>query len=365
MVQAQSHLPCRSVTKWALLLLAGGLAGCASAPSVINPVSWWHSFEGGPIAQKRAPPPGAGQPYPNLANVPMPPAFLPPSERTRISAALLADRTQSQQQALLEPLAKVATTDTNSSLLTPPPAAPPPAPPGAASASMPAVTSMPAASPPAASPPAARPPPTQEPPNQEPTVPASIAAATATLPAVPMAPPPPPALAGIGMPGPPPQPFTAVDRNGVRISFAAGSSVLSVADRARLDGIAHRRHGADIAVMGFGDATQSDPVTQSAALQLGLARAEAVATALVAAGVPESALRLGAQASGTGAAVALVRQTVMTEGEHAGGLNRPISNETLMTTGGIAASPGNAMNNENVIPGGGIAGGPDYTIKPR
>ena len=34
----------------------------------MNPVSWWHDLQGGKIAEERPPPPGADQPYPNLAS---------------------------------------------------------------------------------------------------------------------------------------------------------------------------------------------------------------------------------------------------------------------------------------------------------
>jgi len=274
------------------LLLLCMLSACASAPDAINPVSWWHSLEGGPIAQKRALPPGAEAPFPNLANVPIAPSFLPAPERDRISAALLADRTRTEQQVLLEPLPSGTASDTGNSVLTQPPA-PPPAEPSGASASLPAVTSQPAPAAPPASPP--------------PPEPATVAAATATLPSVPLAPPPPPALAGIGLPGPPPAPYVAGTEGGLDFHFATGSSALSAGDRARLAAFAHRRGGAGVAVIGFGDATESEPAAQSAGLQLGLARAEAVAAALAASGVPESALRLGAEASGAGAVAAFVR----------------------------------------------------------
>jgi hypothetical protein len=51
---------------WLALLLAG----CSSFPASMNPVSWWHDLQGGKIAEERPPPPGADQPYPNLASVP-------------------------------------------------------------------------------------------------------------------------------------------------------------------------------------------------------------------------------------------------------------------------------------------------------
>ncbi len=40
------------------------LAGCSDVPNRINPVSWWHSLEGGAIAQNRPPPPNPNAPFP-------------------------------------------------------------------------------------------------------------------------------------------------------------------------------------------------------------------------------------------------------------------------------------------------------------
>ena len=48
------------------LACLGPLAGCSS----LNPANLFHREEGGTIAQPHAAPPGAGQPYPNLATVP-------------------------------------------------------------------------------------------------------------------------------------------------------------------------------------------------------------------------------------------------------------------------------------------------------
>jgi len=64
-------------------------------------------------------------------------------------------------------------------------------------------------------------------------------------------------------------------------------------------------HG--IAIIGYGGATSSDPVAQSDALSLGLSRAQALATALVAQGVPYAMLRLNAEAAGRGATLRLLQ----------------------------------------------------------
>ena len=62
-----------------------------------------------------------------------------------------------------------------------------------------------------------------------------------------------------------------------------------------------------IAVTGYGDAASDDPEAQSAALALGLSRAQAMAAALTSAGVPGSAVEVGAQAIGRGGTARLVQ----------------------------------------------------------
>ncbi|MBV9251139.1 MAG: hypothetical protein JO227_18045, partial [Acetobacteraceae bacterium] len=84
-----------------LLLL---LPGCSSIPSSINPVEWWHGLEGGAIAEQRPPPPGATDPYPNLATVPEKPTAIDAGARQQIAQALIADRTNAQHAAAAAPL---------------------------------------------------------------------------------------------------------------------------------------------------------------------------------------------------------------------------------------------------------------------
>ncbi len=87
------------------LLLVLLLQGCASFPGSMNPVNWWHDLQGGKIAEQRPPPPGADEPYPNLATVPPKPA--PPDAATlaNIASALIADRTNAQHIAAAAPIA--------------------------------------------------------------------------------------------------------------------------------------------------------------------------------------------------------------------------------------------------------------------
>ncbi|HUC16356.1 MAG TPA: OmpA family protein [Acetobacteraceae bacterium] len=288
------------------------LCGCASAPPVINPVDWYHDIEGGPIAKKRPEIPGAEAPYPNLANIPQPPHVIPSAERDRISASLLAERTHAEQEAVLAPL---PATGPAAAGLAAAPAAPATGPltpsPSGESSSI-------AASPPAASTGAPAPAAIEaqdQGEGQESAPPDSaLAAAAAALPSVPAAPPPPPPIAGIAVRGPPPHPFGVVRTSALTLQFPAGSANLTASERARIRAIAAQRGKASIAVMGYGDARESNAASQTEALALGLARASSVASALAADGVPENALRLGAEASGGGATLRLLEEDTGDQG---------------------------------------------------
>ncbi|MDE2583316.1 MAG: hypothetical protein KGL52_16895, partial [Rhodospirillales bacterium] len=61
-----------------------------------------------------------------------------------------------------------------------------------------------------------------------------------------------------------------------------------------------RRGSRMIEALGQGDAAAADPAAQLAAVKLGLARAQAIAAALRAAGVPGTAIDVRAVASGSG-----------------------------------------------------------------
>lgn len=95
--------------------------------------------------------------------------------------------------------------------------------------------------------------------------------------------------------------------NAVTVEFVPGSAALPPGAADVLKGIAAKRGQAVVAVTGYGDATSSDPDAQSAALSLGLSRAQAVANALTGDGVPAAAVRVGAEADGRGASVRLVQ----------------------------------------------------------
>jgi outer membrane protein OmpA-like peptidoglycan-associated protein len=92
-----------------------------------------------------------------------------------------------------------------------------------------------------------------------------------------------------------------------RIGFAPGSAALTPDEAAAVKQFAAKRGTGTTAVTGFGDAAGSDLTAQTTALSLGLSRAQAVANALTAAGVPQASVRVGAEAAGRGARMLLLQ----------------------------------------------------------
>jgi outer membrane protein OmpA-like peptidoglycan-associated protein len=136
------------------------------------------------------------------------------------------------------------------------------------------------------------------------------------LPPVPTSPPSPPDLPGVAqvtaptppaptpppVPGPPPVPTVPP----LSIAFVPGSAQLPPDQQDALKKFAATRGSFKVAVTGFGEATTSDPDAQEAALVLGQARAQAIASALMANGVPGNAVRTDALATGHGGVARLV-----------------------------------------------------------
>lgn len=91
------------------------------------------------------------------------------------------------------------------------------------------------------------------------------------------------------------------------IGFPPGDAVLSPAALGSVKEAATLAAGKPVAVTGYGEAMSPDPTTQSNALALGLARAEAVAAALATNGIPRSSIRITAEAGGRGAAIRLLQ----------------------------------------------------------
>jgi outer membrane protein OmpA-like peptidoglycan-associated protein len=331
-----------AVPVWAALAGLGLLSGCAS----MNPVNWFHSAEGGVIAQPHQAPPGQNQPYPNLATVPPTPPTPDMAALQHITDALVADRTNAQHLAAAAPLADPSSPTASPDLFGIG-SVPPPPPPGApsASASLPAATAAPAPAAVAAAPPA--PAAAQQkltapatPPQKAPVgtvqsapLPDIATATQAPLgnvgpqPAIPAAPPPPPALAGVATPPavPPPAAATAkvnataavpppaatpqpapTPATSVLIEFAPDSSSVPAASLPALKALAAKRGAHVIEALGRGDASSSDPAAQQHAVTLGFARAQAIAAALAASGVPRGAIQVMALAAGSGGVAQLV-----------------------------------------------------------
>jgi outer membrane protein OmpA-like peptidoglycan-associated protein len=89
--------------------------------------------------------------------------------------------------------------------------------------------------------------------------------------------------------------------------FVAGSSQLLQPARDSVAAFAATRGNKVISVTGYGDGASDDPIAQAQAVGLGLARAQAIATVLSAAGVPADAIRVNAEATGRGASLRLLQ----------------------------------------------------------
>ena len=307
-IQARPARAAHAAASLAMLagaMLAGALlAGCSSGPS-LNPVEWWHGLQDGPIADVRPPPPSDGAPYPSLGSVPARPAPQDLASRGKIMSGLVADRANAQYTASQSPISTV-----------PPPAAPPKRPSATeaatsddtSGATLQAASAQPRAAPATAS--AAATPPRRAPVGKVEQATLAAPAATQPMPAIPSVPPPPPAFAGIPadtMPAPPapkPIPVAAPSAQApgapVGVAFAPGSAALPPDAAGSLAQLAKTRGAAGISVTGFGEASGTDATAQSAALPLALARARTIAANLLSAGVPASAIILGAEAVGNG-----------------------------------------------------------------
>ena len=305
--------------KLTLLLVALSAAACGGIERASNskltldtPIEWWHDLQGGKIAEVRPPPPGVGDPYPNLGQVPPRPIVTDAATRRALAARLASERDRTQRDAAQDPLVLPAAVIASARPATstplnaaPRPAIPPPDP-GASVAVMDAATAAapsPAAAPPALpAPEAAAPIPMTA---SSPLQPARPAVEAGPLPELPAAEPALPRLGGLpasayapAVPRVPPD---------VAIAFRPGSATLSPATDTALRGLAGRRAGAAIAVMAGGDAAGSGAEAQSRALPLALKRTRAIQDVLIAAGVPPAALRIDAAALGRGGAARLIQ----------------------------------------------------------
>lgn len=305
------------------VLLCAGLLGSCS----LSPKNAFHQYEGGVVAHAHATPPGQNQPYPNLASVPPAP---PPPNMAQLNATtngLVADRAHAQYLAESAPLADPSSPQASPDLFGVG-TAPPPPPAGTASASLPAATASPtaAAPPPAATASPAPPPPAKAPvasvqtaqlaaPSktaQNTELPSTIAPAPAepaagTVPAVSAAPPAPPqGVAAATATARMPEQEAGNPADSVNLAFVPGSANLSQPDQLALKELAARRGNKIIEALGRGEATSALPAAQETAITLGFSRAQAIAKALQADGVPEGAIQVMSLAGGRGGAAKLV-----------------------------------------------------------
>jgi len=301
--------PARPVVQGCVLLLCVGLLGGCSAVQRLNdskltqdsPLDWWHNLQGGRIAQDRPPPPGASDPYPNLASVPPRPTPTDAATRRALTEQLRAERDRTDRAAARDPIvpagasAAVAAAKAASA----PPAAAVPAgtrpngpassgpAPAAAAADEPSQAVLEAASAPP-SPVArqgARPAPAGAPPPE-----------SGPLPDLPAGAPPIPQLPGLPATAFAPAAPKALPE--AVVAFARGSAALPDSADPALRALAGLRAGGGLVVQAGGDADNAGPERQAAAVPLGLARARAIQAALVAAGVPATAIRI--EAAGLG-----------------------------------------------------------------
>lgn len=259
-----------------------------------GPLDWWHELQGGRIAEGRPPPPGATDPYPNLAEVPARPTPTDPAVRRALTAQLAGERDRTERQAAQDPITPAGAGAPAAAPGRPGKAAAGPASATAAASDAPmatldAATAAPAAPSPAA---AAK---SKRVPGETASGAAGGPAPSGPLPELPTGAPAIPQLPGL--PATTFAPATPRPAPQTVVAFAQGSAALPDSADPVLRALAARRAGGGIAVSAGGDG-EGALGRQGAALPLGLARARAIQDALVAAGVPMAAIHT--EASGLG-----------------------------------------------------------------
>ncbi len=238
------------------------LTGCGNQSG--GPVTWWHNYEGGAIAQNRPPPPGANAPYPNYAQLPKKPVILPQTTRQAQMASLAENRNLTLAAAAAAPLPVTAMTP-----ITKPKAAAPVTMTSEAATAKPAAAVAPIATQAAA---------------VDESAPIPAGAAPPDLAAAPPAPAVLPNLGNaLGAPT-----VASNDFDHLTVGFDPGTVAVPREAMPGLIGFAQAHQRKIIRIAGYGDGRND------AALAQGWQRAQAVAAALVAAGVPVKNLRLAA-----------------------------------------------------------------------
>ncbi len=276
-----------------------GLAGCAHQDGVETTNQWWHNFEGGEIAQLRAPPPGQSAPYPLVSKTPTEAPDLPsPAARELQTQQLEMDRNLAQRASAAQgPLPIV------------PKSAPPPTVKTDNNATMGAATDQKA-------PPSV----TSVPQHPEAVMPKFIAKTSVNsgaLPEMVSAPPAPVSFPGFSVPMTAgtsqavlPE-INAATPEGTLIRFQVATDQVVGDAQTAYQHIAGQRHGQRVKILGFGAAMSADaglaPADQVREVSLGLLRAQVVARGLIAQGVPQSAIDLSGEAIGDGVRVRIAQ----------------------------------------------------------
>jgi outer membrane protein OmpA-like peptidoglycan-associated protein len=300
--------PLRKVT----VLVATCLSLAACHDPLRAPADLFHDLEGGDIAAQRPPPPGAGLPYPKLGSVPAKPVLPAPAYRNGLQAQLLAERDRTERVAADTPILP---------LVPPPPPDLPTATVAAPSPGDPQPTAAATLDTAEAPPPKPAPLPLTPPaPSQKVAAAGGPARGTALsivgapmdsagVPDLPAAPPPPATFEGVAAePLPTPRVLpaeVAPTPVGTQVFFPVGATALPASQTQALKDFLSHRKKQPIEIIGLGEASSDSPDGQAAAVAMALRRAESVASALVAMHVPQSALRLGANAFGRGAVLRL------------------------------------------------------------
>lgn len=273
-----------------------------------TPIEWWHDLQGGLIAEERPPPPGVGDPYPNLAEIPAKPVPTDAGARRALAARLGTERDRAATAAAQDPIGTLAPAKAVAAKAKPAAVAG-----GEAAAPMASLEAAEAPARPAAGLVPAVPDAAPAPPSfaaaAAPVAPVRRADPGARFAAGPVPPLPGAAPAVPSLPGVPASTFAApVPKAAPQVAavFLPGSAVLRPESDAALRALAVRRGGGDVALLGGGDASSAEPGAQAAALPLAWRRARAMADVLVAAGVPVAAMRIDAAALGRGGVARLL-----------------------------------------------------------
>lgn len=327
----------------AALLCVTSLGGCHHRDAVDTAYDLYRQAEGGEIAKQHAPPPGENLPYPNIGLTPSTPPTLPsPELRHQITQELLGSRNLTTRTAAengslfpeIPPLPGVATTPTvtdqasdkpqqmsatldaaessptNTGTQTKPIEVPVPAVPPSVEKKTPAPAAKADIKQKSS---AATQAPTTE---NEISLPAFQENQTTQptpagqIPEIPAAPPPASVVSGMTLPSDAslPDPMhPAYDlsvKSGTYFHFLPESDQLSPGQEGELAKLAQQQHaGSTLWIHGYGGATGMTSADQTKAINLGILRARTIANALIKLNTPASALRIQAEAFGSGARV--------------------------------------------------------------